>query len=68
MSELPPPDPAPAPAPAPPEPAPPPEDPRRRRWFVVLACVTLVGFGIFVAAVTAIAFLLPAIQQARSAP
>ena len=56
MSELPA---SPPPPPAAPEPS------RRRGWFVVLAWVTLVGFGVFVAAVTVLSFALPAIARAR---
>lgn len=58
----------PAPPPAPPPAAPPegkPDEPRKRRWFVVLAWITLVGFGIFVAGITAISIFLPAIARAR---
>ena len=55
---VPPPDAAPA-VPAPPD------EPRKRGWFVVLAWITLVGFGIFVAAITVISFALPAILRAR---
>lgn len=51
---------------APPPPAPPPpSEPRKRGWFVVLAWITLVGFGIFVAAVTVLSIVLPAIARAR---
>ena len=39
-----------------------PDEPRKRRWFVVLAWVTLVGFGIFTAAITVISIALPAIR------
>ncbi len=59
MSELPP--------PAPPPPAPPPDparERRNRRWFVILAWITLVGFGIFTAAITVLAFLLRDIARA----
>jgi hypothetical protein len=45
------------PAPPPAE-TPPPEEPRKRGWFVVLAWVTLVGFGIFTAAITVLSFLI----------
>ncbi len=52
------------------EPAPPPpsaptnlQPPRRRGWFVALAWVTLIGFGIFTGAITVLAFLIERIAK-----
>ena len=47
-----------------------PEDPqagtgRNRRWFVILAIVTLVGFAIFVAAITVLAVRIPELKKPR---
>jgi hypothetical protein len=43
-----------------------PEDaPKGRRWFVILAIVTLVGFAIFVAAITVIAIRLPELKKPK---
>lgn len=43
-----------------PEPA-----PRDRRWFILLAIVTLVGFAIFVGAITICAMRIPQLKKAR---
>ena len=54
--------PAPAPVPA----AAPAGPPRKSRaWFVVLAWITLVAFGIFVAGITAVTAAIPQIKRAR---
>jgi hypothetical protein len=45
-------------------PAPPPP-PKSRRWFVVLAWATLIGFALFVGGVTGVACNVGAIQKAR---
>jgi hypothetical protein len=50
---------------APPPAAPSPPAPRSRRWFVVLAWVTLVGFALFVGGVTGVACGLGPIQKYR---
>ncbi len=39
--------------------------PRDRRWFVVLAWITLVAFAAFVALMTAGVFSIPRIRRAR---
>ena len=36
---------------------------KSRRWFVVLAWITLILFGIFVAGITTIAVLLPKMKK-----
>ena len=41
------------------------EAPKGRRWFVILAIVTLVGFAIFVAAITVLSIRLPELKKAR---
>jgi len=41
--------------------------PRSRTWFVVLAWITLVLFGIFVAGITAVTAAIPQIKKAREA-
>ena len=46
-------------------PSPEPESPRSRRWFVVLAWVTLIGFALFVGGVTGVACGLGPIQKYR---
>jgi hypothetical protein len=38
---------------------------KRRRWFVVLAIVTLIGFGLFVAAITILAVRIPELKKPR---
>ncbi len=50
------------PAPAAPEAAP---KPKSRTWFVVLAWITLVLFGIFVAGITAVTASIPQIRKAQ---
>ena len=50
---------APAPSPAP--------RPKSRTWFVVLAWITLILFGIFVAGITAVTASIPQIKKAREA-
>jgi hypothetical protein len=47
--------------------APPSRPPKSRRWFVVLAWVTLVGFALFVAGITAVTAALPMIRRAHEA-
>ena len=47
-----------------PEPTPA-EAPRNRRWFVILAIVTLVGFAIFVAAITVLSVRIPELKKHR---
>jgi hypothetical protein len=42
-----------------------PAPPRNRRWFVILAIVTLIGFGLFVGAITVLALKIPALKKAR---
>ena len=46
-------------------PPPAPEAPRSRRWFVILAIVTLIGFTLFVAAITILAIKIPELKKAR---
>jgi hypothetical protein len=41
------------------------EPPRNRRWFVILAIVTLVGFAIFVGAITVLAVRIPEMKKPR---
>jgi len=41
-----------------------PAAPRNRRWFVVLAVVTLIGFALFVGAVTVLALKIPELKRA----
>ena len=53
-------------APPPPPPAPV-AKPKSRRWFVVLAWITLVAFGLFIAGITAVTAALPQIKKAREA-
>jgi hypothetical protein len=36
-----------------------------RRWFVILAIVTLVGFCLFVAAITVLAVRIPELKKPR---
>jgi len=38
---------------------------KSRRWFVVLAVVTLVGFALFVGAITVLAIKIPELKKAR---
>jgi hypothetical protein len=67
-----------APAPSPPPPRPdsaqgeavpstPEPMPKSRTWFVVLAWVTLVAFGIFVAGITAVTAAIPELKKAKEA-
>lgn len=44
----------------------PPSDPRDRRWFVVLAWVTLVLFALFVLGICLSVALIPEIRKART--
>jgi hypothetical protein len=46
-------------------PPPPETPPRSRRWFVVLAWITLVGFALFVGGVTGVACGIGPIQKYR---
>lgn len=41
------------------------EAPRNRRWFVILAIVTLVGFAIFVGVITVCAVRIPELKKPR---
>lgn len=41
------------------------EAPKGRRWFVILAIVTLVGFAIFVAAITVLAIRIPELKKPK---
>ncbi len=38
---------------------------KNRRWFVILAIVTLIGFAIFVGAVTILSLRIPELKKAR---
>jgi hypothetical protein len=42
------------------------EKPKSRRWFVVLAWITLIGFALFVGGVTGVACNVGAIHKART--
>jgi len=42
-----------------------PVQPKNRRWFVILAIVTLVGFALFVGAITVLALKIPELKKAR---
>jgi len=42
-----------------------PAAPRNRRWFVVLAVVTLIGFALFVGAITVLAIKIPELKRGR---
>lgn len=53
--------------PPPPPPAPAVATPKSRRWFVVLAWVALVAFGIFVAGITIVTACIPQIKKMRDA-
>ena len=37
-----------------------------RRWFVILAIVTLIGFILFVGAITVLAVKIPELKKART--
>ena len=39
--------------------------PKSRRWFVILAIVTLIGFGLFVGIITVCALRIPELKRAR---
>jgi len=39
--------------------------PKNRRWFVILAIATLVGFALFVGAITVLAIKIPELKKAR---
>lgn len=47
----------------PPSPSPVPE--KSRRWFVILAVVTLIGFALFVGAITVLSLKIPELKKAR---
>jgi hypothetical protein len=49
-----------------PTPAPPPK-PKDRTWFVILAWLTLILFGLFVAGITVVTATIPQIKKAREA-
>ena len=38
---------------------------RRRRWFVILAILTLIGFALFTAAITVFAVRIPELKKPR---
>jgi len=38
---------------------------KNRRWFVILAIVTLVGFAIFVGAITVLSLRIPELKKPR---
>jgi len=38
---------------------------KSRRWFVILAVVTLIGFAIFVGAITVMAMRIPELKKSR---
>jgi hypothetical protein len=38
---------------------------KNRRWFVILAIVTLIGFSIFVGAITVLALRIPELKKSR---
>jgi hypothetical protein len=42
-----------------------PEGAGSRRWFVILAIVTLVGFALFVGTITVLALRIPELKRAR---
>lgn len=39
--------------------------PPRRRWFVILAIVTLIGFTLFVGTITVLALRIPELKKSR---
>lgn len=41
------------------------EDGKGRRWFVILAIVTLVGFCLFVGAITVLAVRIPELKKPK---
>jgi hypothetical protein len=41
------------------------EAPKSRKWFVILAVVTLVGFAIFVTAITVLAIRIPEMKKPK---
>ena len=41
------------------------EPPANRRWFVILSIVVLVGFALFVGAITVLAVRLPELKKPR---
>jgi hypothetical protein len=66
MNDQPPSGPA-VPPPAPLAPAAPSPKPKDRRWFVVLAWITLVVFGMFVTGITIVTAAIPAIKRGHEA-
>jgi len=44
---------------------PPAESPKGRRWFVILAIITLVGFALFVGAITVLSVRIPELKKPR---
>jgi hypothetical protein len=38
---------------------------RSRRWFVILAVVTLIGFALFVGAITVLAIKIPELKRGK---
>lgn len=42
-----------------------PDPPKNRLWFVLLASVTLLGFALFVGAITVLALRIPELKKAR---
>ena len=53
--------------PPPPAPAVLPPKAKDRRWFVVLAWITLVIFGMFITGITIVTAAIPAIKRAHEA-
>ena len=47
----------------PPSSSPAPE--KSRRWFVILAIITLIGFALFVGAITVLSVKIPELKKAR---
>ena len=42
-----------------------PPAPRNRQWFVILAAVTLLGFFLFVLAITVLAIKIPELKRGK---
>jgi hypothetical protein len=38
---------------------------KNRRWFVILAVVTLIGFAVFVGGITILSLRIPELKKAR---
>ena len=41
------------------------EDPKKRRWFVILAIITLIGFALFTGVITVCAVRIPELKKPR---